>query len=75
MRTNARLYGNQLAGKHKTTKPNEAWRTNITHIHTKNSFGCLAAVMDDYTRKIIGWARSSRCDTDLALNALKMACV
>ncbi len=30
--------------------------------------------MDDYTRKIIGWAWSTRYDTDLALEALKMAC-
>ena len=71
----ARAYDNQLARYRKTAKPNEAWRTDITYIHTKNGFGYLAAVMDDYTRKIIGWAWSSRCDTDLALDALKMACV
>ncbi len=41
----------------KTAKPNEAWRTDITYIHTKNGFGYLAAVMDDYTRKIIGWTK------------------
>ena len=70
----ARAYDNQLAGDRKTAKPNEAWRTDITYIHTKKGFGYLAAVMDDYTRKIIGWAWSTRCDTDLALDALKMAC-
>jgi putative transposase len=34
---------------------------------------CLAAVMDLYSRRIIGWSMSRRIDRHLALNALNMA--
>ena len=33
----------------------------------------LAAILDLYSRKIVGWAMSERIDTDLILNALSMA--
>ncbi|TCL64813.1 integrase-like protein, partial [Hydrogenispora ethanolica] len=33
----------------------------------------LAAVMDLYSRKIVGWAMSERMTADLAISALKMA--
>ncbi len=52
---NARVLSNCLAGNFKSQKPNQAWRTDTTHIKTTQGIGYLAAVMDDYTRKIIGW--------------------
>src|ERR1035438_6195992 len=35
----------------------------------------LAAVLDLYSRKIVGWAMSQRIDTALVLAALSMACL
>ena len=46
---------------------------DITYIETKEGWLYLAAILDLYSRKIVGWAMSSRIDTVLVLNALAMA--
>lgn len=53
------------------TKPNEKWVSVITYIQTKEGWLYLAAVMDLYGRKIVGWAMDSRMKTSLVSNALK----
>lgn len=52
---------------------NEVWVVDITYIRVLTGFVYLAAVMDLYSRKIIGWALSRNIDADLCLDALKMA--
>jgi putative transposase len=39
--------------------PNKAWVADITYIATKEAWLYLAAVMDLYSRKIVGWAMAS----------------
>src|SRR5439155_8881183 len=34
---------------------------------------CLAAILDRYSRKVVGWAISKRIDTELCVAALRMA--
>jgi putative transposase len=53
--------------------PNEAWASDITYIRIRTGFVFLAAILDIYTRKIIGWSIAKRIDNELCLTALKMA--
>jgi len=64
---------NHLAEAPKPTAPNQIWVADITFIETKEGWLYLAAILDLYSRKIVGWAMSERIDTVLVLNALAMA--
>lgn len=55
------------------TVPNQIWVGDITYIETQEGWLYLAAVLDRYSRKIVGWAMSERIDTDLVLKAFAMA--
>ena len=52
---------------------NEVWVADITYIRIRSSFVYLAAILDLYSRRIVGWAISKRIDTELCLGALRMA--
>ena len=52
---------------------NKRWVSDITFIPTRQGWLYLAAVMDLYSRRIVGWSMSRRIDRHLALNALNMA--
>ncbi len=64
---------NRLAQAPKATAPNQLWVADITYIETKEGWLYLAAILDLYSRKIVGWAMSERIDTALVLKALAMA--
>jgi len=64
---------NLLATVPKATAPNQIWSMDITYIQTGEGWLYLAAVLDCYSRKIVGWAMSRRIDTALVLQALAMA--
>ena len=55
------------------TGPNQAFVSDITYIRTQEGWLYLAAVMDLYTRAIVGWAIKPRMTVDLVLDALSMA--
>jgi putative transposase len=55
------------------TRPNEVWLTDITYIDTAEGFLYLAAVMDLYSRQIVGMAMADHLRTDLVESALDMA--
>jgi transposase InsO family protein len=52
---------------------NKKWAADITYISTEQGWLYLAAVMDLYSRRIIGWATSKHIDSDLVTSALRMA--
>jgi putative transposase len=52
---------------------NQVWLSDITYIRIRTGFVYLAAILDAYSRKVIGYAVSTRLDTVLTLEALKMA--
>jgi transposase InsO family protein len=54
-------------------KPNEKYVTDITYIWTEEGWLYLAAVMDLYSRMLIGWCLSERMTTQLVIDALQMA--
>jgi putative transposase len=64
---------NRLAEAPKATAPNQLWVADITYIETGEGWLFLAAILDLYSRKIVGWAMSERIDTVLILKALGMA--
>lgn len=57
------------------TEPDQVWHADITYITLPKGFAYLAAILDGYSRKCIGWKLSKRIDTELALSALEMALV
>ncbi len=69
------ISGNVLDRKFTVEMPNRAWVADITYIATKEGWLYLAAVMDLYSRRIVGWAMGSRICRHLVERALWMACV
>ena len=64
---------NLLDRQFKVAASNRVWVADITYIRTFEGWLYLAAVMDLYSRKIIGWAMSDNMKTTLATTALEMA--
>lgn len=54
---------------------NKAWAADITYIRTRSGWLYLAAVMDLYSRKIIGWSMAPNMPAELVCSALQMAIV
>lgn len=52
---------------------NSAWVADITYIRTRSGWLYLAAVLDLYSRKIIGWAMAAAMPAKLVCQALHMA--
>jgi len=69
-----RTYPNLMKGL-TLTAPNQVWVTDITYIRLPTTFVYLAAILDAYSRRCVGWALSRWIDTDLTLAALTMALV
>jgi transposase InsO family protein len=64
---------NRLAAAPAPSAPNQVWVADITYIPTQEGWLFVAAILDLYSRKIVGWAMSERIDTALILKALFMA--
>ena len=52
---------------------NQVWVADITYIRIRTGFVYLAAILDAYSRRVIGYAISTMIDTTLTLKALRMA--
>ena len=72
-RHNHPIAPNRLAAQGPPTAMNQVWVSDITYIATREGWFYLAAVMDLYSRKIVGWAMQENLQTSLALQALQMA--
>lgn len=55
------------------TDTNQVWVADLTYIRVLAGFVYLAAILDVYSRKVIGWSISLGLDRALTLSALKMA--
>ena len=53
--------------------PNQLWLSDITYIWTREGWLYLAAILDVFSRQIVGWSMSKRMTQELVLNALKQA--
>ena len=54
-------------------RPNQAWSIDITYIPIKHGFLYLTAIIDWYSRCIVGWEVDDTLDTRMVINALKKA--
>jgi putative transposase len=57
----------------KLTGPNQVWSTDITFIKLLKEYIYFSAIIDVYTRKIIGWAISKDLSHKFCLQALEVA--
>jgi transposase InsO family protein len=55
------------------TQLNQVWVADITYIRLPRTFAYLAALLDAFSRKVVGWALSRWIDTALTLQALDHA--
>jgi putative transposase len=53
--------------------PDRIWVTDITYIWTKEGWLYLAAVIDLFSRRVVGWAVSERIDAALCCEAVRNA--
>lgn len=53
--------------------PNQKWVGDITYLYTDEGWLYLAAVIDLYSRRVVGWAMNERMTADLVCDALRMA--
>ncbi len=51
----------------------QAWIADITYVRLPTTFCYLAAILDAYSRRCVGWHLSRFIDTSLTLSALQMA--
>jgi putative transposase len=54
-------------------RPDQVWCTDITYVPMPGGHVYLCAVMDWYSRKVLGWAVSNTMETGLCLEALDKA--
>ena len=52
---------------------NQLWIADLTYIRLVEEFVFLAAILDAFSRRVIGWALDRRLDDELTLRALRMA--
>jgi len=64
---------NLLQGDFGAERPDQKWLADITYIPTSEGWLYLAAIVDLFGRRVVGWAMDERMTTDLTLRALKMA--
>jgi putative transposase len=57
----------------KITGVNQVWVADITYIRIMTGFVYLAAILDLFSRRVVGWAISTRIDAELCLKALDVA--
>lgn len=69
---NYNIYSN-LIKDIEVTGLNHIWVADITYVHLLHEFIYLAAIIDLFSRKCIGWCLGRNIDSSLALNALNMA--
>ena len=57
------------------TRPNQVWCTDITYIPMRKGFMYLTAVIDVYSRKIVGWGISNSLSAQWCKNVMEEAIV
>jgi putative transposase len=67
------VFENKLDRRFTADGPNQKWLCDITYIHTDEGFIYLSAVLDTFSRKIVGWSINDLMDRSLCIDALKSA--
>ncbi len=64
---------NVLARRFVTKAPNQVWVSDVTYIPTGEGWLYLAAILDLFSRRVVGYAMSAQNDRALSLLALEQA--
>lgn len=64
---------NTLGRDFAATAPNRKWVANFTYVWIREGWLYVAAVLDLYSRRIVGWSMKVRMTADLVTDALVMA--
>jgi len=64
---------NSLDREFTATAPNQKWVADFTYVWTAEGWLYVAAVLDLFARRIVGWSMKSRMTADLVTDALIMA--
>ena len=72
-RPGARIAPNVLNQDFQAAQPNEKWVGDVTYIDTAEGWLYLAAILDLYSRWVVGWAMSEKNDANLVEKAWRMA--
>jgi len=64
---------NTLDREFTATAPNEKWVADFTYVWAGEGWLYVAAVLDLYSRRIVGWSMKARMTADLVTDALVMA--
>jgi putative transposase len=67
------LASNLVPRPFRVAQPDQVWGADMTFVPTREGWLYLAVVLDLCSRRVIGWAMSTRLDQHLALRALDMA--
>jgi putative transposase len=65
--------GNTLDRDFTASAPDQRWVTDITYVWTAEGWVYLAAIVDLFSRAVVGWALEDDLSTDLPLKALENA--
>lgn len=57
----------------KIIRPNQVWSIDITYVPMKSGFMYLTAIIDIYSRKIVGWGLSNSLDAESSLRVVRDA--
>jgi putative transposase len=52
-------------------RPNQVWSTDITYIRLAHGFAYLVAIMDWYSRRVLGWRISNTMDANFCVDCLE----
>lgn len=74
-RPGARTAPNLLNQNFNASQPNQKWVGDITYIETAEGWLYLAAILDLYSRRVVGWSMRDKLDTRLVESAWRMAVV
>jgi putative transposase len=55
------------------SRPNQRWVSDFTYVWTAEGWLYVAAVIDLYSRRVVGWSMSQNMTAQLVIDALMMA--
>ena len=69
----ASIAANHLSRQFEVHQPNRVWCSDVTYVWSGGCWLYLAIVLDLYKRRVVGWACSRSPDSQLTIQALRMA--
>jgi putative transposase len=72
-RSTAAIAANVLEQQFEASAPNRKWVADFTYVWTAEGWLYVAAVLDLFSRRVVGWSMSAAMTAELVTDALRMA--